>query len=52
MMKNIFYFAIKALLALKIFIYKFLSWLSGHVEKNYLIKKIKLISKFMASQPG
>ena len=31
-MKNTFYFILKALYVLKIF--KFLSWLSGHVEKT------------------
>ena len=31
MMKNAFYFTVKALFVLKIF--KFLSWLFGHVEK-------------------
>ena len=32
MMKNAFYFTLKALFVLKIF--KFLSWLFGHVEKR------------------
>ena len=32
MMKNAFYFILKALFFLKIF--KFLSWLSGHVEET------------------
>ena len=32
MMKNAFYFTIKAIFILKIF--KFLSWLFGHVEKT------------------
>ena len=49
MMKNAFYFTLKALFVLKIF--KFLSWLFGHV-KNGLIRKIRLISKLMTSQPG
>ena len=31
---------------------KFLSWLFDHVEKNDLIRKKRLISKFMASQSG
>ena len=31
MMKNVFYFTLKALFVLKVF--KFLSWISGHVEK-------------------
>ena len=49
MMKNAFYFTLKALSVLKIF--KFLSWLSGHV-KSGLIRRISLISKFMTSQSG
>ena len=49
MMKNALYFILKALFVLKIF--KFLSWLFGHV-KNGLIRKIRLISKFMTSQLG
>ena len=32
-------------------LFKFLSWLFGQVEKT-LIRKIRLISKFMKSQPG
>ena len=48
-MKNAFYFTLKALFVLKIF--KFLAWLFGHV-KNGLIRKIRLISKLMTSQPG
>ena len=39
-MKNAFYFILKALFVLKIF------------RKNDLIRKIRLISKFMTSQPG
>ena len=50
MMKNAFYFILKSLSVLKIF--KFLSWLFGHVETNGLNRKIRLISKFMTSQPG
>ena len=50
MMKNAFYSILKALFILKIF--KFLSWRFGHVEKNGLIRKISLVSKFMTSQPG
>ena len=49
-MKSAFYFILKALLILKMF--KFLCWLFGHVKKSGLIRKIKLISKFMTSQPG
>ena len=49
MMKNTFYFILKALFVLKIF--KFLSLLFGHVEKR-LIRKIRLISKFTTSKPG
>ena len=48
-MKNTFYFTSKALFVLKIF--KFLSWLFGHVVKR-LVRKIRLISNFMTSQPG
>ena len=43
MMKNAFYFILNALFVLKIF--KFLSWLFGHVNKNGLMRKIRLISK-------
>ena len=50
MMKNAFYFTLKALVVLKIF--KFLSQLFDHVEKNGLIRKIRLIFKFMTSQSG
>ena len=44
-----FYVMLKALFVLKIF--KFLSWLFGHVEKGW-IRNIWLISKSMTSQPG
>ena len=50
MMKNSFCFILKALFVLKIF--EFLSRLFGHVQKNGLIRKLRLISKFMTSQPG
>ena len=50
MMKNVFYFIVKALFVLKAF--KFLSWLFGHVKRPGLIRKIKLISKLMTSQSG
>ena len=49
MMKNVFYFFLKALLVLKIF--KFLSWLCGHVEKRLDLKN-KVTFKVMTSQPG
>ena len=49
MMRNTFYFIVKTLFVLKIT--EFLSWLFGHVEKNVLIRKIRLISKFITSQP-
>ena len=49
-MKNAFYFILKALLVLKIF--KFLYWLFGHVKKPGLIRKIQLLSKVMTPQPG
>ena len=48
MVKNAFYFTLKAFFILKIF--KFLYWLFGHAEKC-LIKKISLILKIMTSQP-
>ena len=51
-MKNAFHFILKALFVLKIV--KFLSWLFAgklHVE-NDLIRKIRLISKSMMSQPS
>ena len=48
-MKNAVYFTLKALFVLKIF--KFLSWLFGD-DKNGLIRKIRLISKFMTSHSG
>ena len=50
MIKNAFYFILKALFVLKIFI--FLSQLFDHVEKNSLIRKIRIVLKFMTSQPG
>ena len=43
MMKNAFYFIFKTLFVLKIF--KFLS----SYKKNGLVRKIKLVSKFMKS---
>ena len=46
MMKNAFYFILKALFVLKIF--KFFR----SCRKNGLIRKIRLTSKFMTSQPG
>ena len=49
MMKNPFCFTLKALFVLKIF--KFLFWLFG-MYKHGLIRKARLISKFMTSQPG
>ena len=50
MMKNALNVILNAPFALKIF--KFLPWLWGDVEKIGLIRKIKLISKFVTSQPG
>ena len=49
-MKNVFYFILKALFVFNIF--KFLSRLFGHVGKNGLMGKIRLTLKFMTSQPG
>ena len=50
MMKNAFYFNLKALFVLKIF--TFLSGLIGHIEKNCLIRKIRFISKIVTPQPS
>ena len=53
LMKNSFYFILKALFVLKIF--KFLSWHFGHVEETAwwnMERKIRLFSKFMTSQSG
>ena len=49
MMKDDFYFTLKVLFISKIF-----KFCPDHfvVQKNDLIRKIKLISKLMASQPG
>ena len=49
MMKNAFYFTLKALFVFKIF--KFLFWLSV-MWKTSLIRKISLISKFMTLRSG
>ena len=49
MMKNAFYFMLKALYVLKLF--KFWFQLFGHVGKR-LDKKAKVNSKFMTSQTG
>ena len=48
-MKTAFYFILKALFVLKIF--EFLSRLLSY-RKNSLIRKARLILKFMTSQPG
>ena len=49
-MKNAFYLTLKGLIVHKVF--KFLSWLFGHVKKKAWLKKIGLILKFITSQPG
>ena len=49
-MKNAFYFISKAVFVLKIF--GFISSFFSHVEKTASIRKIRIISKFMTSQPG
>ena len=49
MMKNTFYFALKALFLLKIVKFR-LDFLA--MGKNDLIRKIRLISKFMTPQTG
>ena len=48
--KNTFYFTLKALFVLDRF--NFLSEIFGHLEKNGLIRKIWLISKFITSHTG
>ena len=50
MMENAFYFTLKALFVLKIF--KFFVMTFCSCRKNDSIRKIKLISKSMTSQPG
>ena len=47
--ENVFYFILKALFVLKVFKF-FLDLLV--MQKNVLIRKIRLISRFAASQPG
>ena len=49
-MKNDFYFILKALFFLKIFKFFILTFWSS--KENALIRKRKLISKVMTSQPG
>ena len=49
MMKNAFYFKLKALSVLKIFKFNF-DFLA--MWKNGLIQKIRLIFEFLTSQPG
>ena len=48
--ENAFYFILKAFFVLQIF--RFLSRLFGHVGKTAWLEKIRLTSKFMASQRG
>ena len=50
MIKNAFYFLLKALFVLKIF--KFFIATFRLCRKNDLIRKITLTSKFITSQPG
>ena len=51
MMKNAIHFFLKSFFVLKIF--KFLSWHIGYVGKTaWLIRKLRLVSKFVTSQPG
>ena len=49
MMKNTFYFISKVLFVVKVF--KFLPWLFGNVEKNGLIRKIRLILNLWCHNP-
>ena len=48
-MGNAFYFILKALFILEIFQFFVTSW---SCRENDLIRKVRLTSKFMASQPG
>ena len=48
--ENVFYFVLKASFVLKI--YKFLLRHFHHTREKSLIRKIRLTSKFMTSQPG
>ena len=50
MTKNAFYFILKALFILKVF--NFLSGVFGHLKKRLDFRTIRLISKFVTSQPG
>ena len=50
MMKNTFHFILKALSILKIF--KFLSRHFGHLWKTAWLKRLRLTSKFVTSQPA
>ena len=43
-----FFFILKALSVLTVF----LSWIFFHVEKNNFLRRLRLISKCMTSQPG
>ena len=49
LMKNAFYFMLIAIFVLEIF--TFLPWLFGYVKIG-MIKKLRLVSKFMSSQTG
>ena len=49
MMKNAFYFILKALFVLKIKVFVTTFW---SCRKNGLIKKTRLTSNFITSQPG
>ena len=49
MIKNAFCFTLKSLFVCKIF--KFLSWVFGHVEKTVWLET-RLVSKAITSQPG
>ena len=49
-MENAFYFILKALFSLEIFQFFVMTFWS--CRENGLIRKVRLTSKFMASQPG
>ena len=51
MMKNVFYFGLKALFVAKIFQFLFVTTFWSY-RKNGLVRKIRLTSKLMTSEPG
>ena len=49
-MKNVFYFILKALFVLKVF--KFLSWLFGHVKKTTWLERSGIWKEDQGQIPG